>query len=213
VRELGIEDEAGTGRWVWVWVCWGTGGCHRLGRGEEGSRGRKEVGQAELGRAERHQALIAVWLLALPSAVAAFREWYLSELAASDAQLRQLAADQAPTSAAQQLQATLRRLGLTAGELARLPSGEPISGGGSAAAPPLLPLVPLVPLLPLLLLPRCCAPPQQLAKMPARCTCPAVAHLQVSSAPPAARGTRRWAPTRASRPGAFTEWQTGRATR
>ena len=138
-----------------------------VGEGGGGEQGTQGGGAAGLGRAERNQSLIAVWLLALPPAVAAFREWFLSELAASDAQLRQLAAGQASTSAAQQLQATLRRLGLTAGELARLPSGEPISGGGSAAAP-------LLPLLPLLLLPRCCAPPQQLAKMPARCTCPAV---------------------------------------
>ena len=69
------------------------------------------------------------------------------QLAASDAQLRQLAAGQAPTSAAQQLQGTLRRLGLTAGELSRLPTGETVSSDGSAA-------VLLLPLLVLLLLPR-----------------------------------------------------------
>ena len=104
-----------------------------------GGRGSKGGGAAELGGGLRltqalvplpHRVDTARWRRRWPFAVAAFREWYLAQLEASDAQLRQLAGGQAPPNAAEQLQGTLRRLGLTAEELARLPSGQPVNGGG-----------------------------------------------------------------------------------
>ncbi|KAL4447797.1 hypothetical protein ABPG75_005016 [Micractinium tetrahymenae] len=67
--------------------------------------------------------------------VAAFREWYLAQLAASDALLRRLqgggGAGQGAPDPAAQLAATLERLGLTAAELALLASGSLVSGGGA----------------------------------------------------------------------------------
>ena len=66
-------------------------------------------------------------------------EWYLEQLAASDQLLHRLHAGPGsalgpPLTAAEQLSATLGRLGLTAAELAKLASGEVVSGESLAGA-------------------------------------------------------------------------------
>ena len=77
------------------------------------------------------QPLLAHLLLSPAAApVGAFRAWYLAQLAATDAMLRRLRAGGDATSAAEQLQAVMDRLGMTAADLARLSSGELAAGHG-----------------------------------------------------------------------------------
>jgi hypothetical protein len=61
-------------------------------------------------------------------AATAFREWFLAQMAASDALLHQLRVGEDSTAAASHLQAAMERLGLTAAELARMRDGE-LAGG------------------------------------------------------------------------------------
>lgn len=56
--------------------------------------------------------------------MAAFRTWFLSQLETSDLLLRELRGDGPRSSAAGQLQSVMNRLGLIAGVLLRMSSGE-----------------------------------------------------------------------------------------
>ncbi|KAL4442507.1 hypothetical protein ABPG77_005091 [Micractinium sp. CCAP 211/92] len=92
--------------------------------------------------------LVAAGLEDEAGSAAAFREWYLAQLAASDALLRRLQGSSgtglAPDDPASQLAATLERLGLTAAELALLASGtlEDRPSKGDKAQGPSVPIRP-----------------------------------------------------------------------